>query len=188
MARVTLCSCPSVYGDCRGARVLDHPGELRCVAVAVVPARAHFDRHRDLDGCRHRPDDSGGVVGLAHQAAAGLMLGNLGHRAAHVHIHNIGAHRFDNLGRRRHLGRIPPENLDRDRPLFRRVLGVFQRAVDASDQSFRADHLGHDEPAPTMTLDEPPERGVGHPRHRRNAERFWQPNAADLNRVRLVQG
>ena len=108
---------------------------------------------------------------LAHEAAAGVVLGDLGYRTAHVDVDDVGAHAFDDLRGLGHLLRIAAEDLNRDRPLFLRVLGVLQRAIDAADQPLGADHLGHDQTAAAMPLDEAAERRVGHPRHRRYGER-----------------
>src|SRR5919201_670079 len=45
-AAVALSSRPAVHGDSCRAGVLDHPGERWCVALALIPARTHFDRDR----------------------------------------------------------------------------------------------------------------------------------------------
>ena len=79
-----------------------------------------------------------------------------------------------------HLGRIAAEDLDRDRTLFLGVLGVLERAVDAADQALGADHLGDDEPAAALALDQAAERGVGHAGHRRDANGRVERDLADL--------
>ena len=61
------------------------------------------------------------VRGLAHQAAAGVVLRDLRHRAAHVDVHDVGAEPLDDLRGFGHLLGIAAEDLDRDRPL---LLGV----------------------------------------------------------------
>ena len=66
-----------------------------------------------------------------------------------------------------HLLGIAAEDLDRDRPLFFGVFGVFERAIDAAHQPLGADHLGDDEAAAAVALDQPAERRVGHAGHRR---------------------
>ena len=99
------------------------------------------------------------------------MLRDLRHRAAHVDIDDVGAELFDDLRGRRHLFGIAAEDLNRDRPLLLGVLRVLQRPVDAADQPFRADHLGDDEPAAAVPLDETAEGAVGHAGHRRDGKR-----------------
>ena len=109
--------------------------------------------------------------GLAHQAAAGVVLRDLRHRAAHVDVDDVGAHAFDDARGFGHLVGIAAEDLDRDRPLFFGVLGVLERAIDAADEPFAAHHLGDDEAAAAVALDQAAERRVGHARHRRDDER-----------------
>ena len=117
---------------------------------------------------------------LAHQAAAGVVLRDLRHRTAHVDVDDVGAHAFDDLRGRRHLVGIAAEDLDRDRPLFLGVLGVLERAIDAADQPFGAHHLGDDQPAAAVALDQPAERRVGHAGHRRDGERRREVDGADF--------
>ena len=125
----------------------------------------------------------GGVRRLAHQAAAGVVLRDLRHRAAHVDVDDVGAHAFDDLRGRRHLLGIAAEDLNRDRPLFLGVLGVLERPVDAAHQPFGAHHLGDDEAAAAVALDQAAERRVGHARHRRDGKRRREFDGADLHRV-----
>ena len=120
---------------------------------------------------------------LAHQAAAGVVLGDLRHRAAHVHVDDVGAHAFDDLRRRSHLLGIAAEDLDGNRPLFFRVLGVFERPVDSAHEAFGAHHLGDHEPAPAVPLDEAAERRVGHAGHRGDGKRRRQLDGADFHVV-----
>ena len=82
-----------------------------------------------------------------------------------------------------HLLRIAAEDLDRDRPLFLGVLGVLERAIDAAHQPLGAHHLGDDEAAAAVALDQAAERRVGHAGHRRDGERRREFDGADLHRV-----
>ena len=77
------------------------------------------------------------MLRLAHQAAAGVVLRNLRHRAAHVDVDDVGAHALDDLRGVRHLLGIAAEDLNRDRPLFLGVLGVLERAIDAANEPLR---------------------------------------------------
>ena len=160
----------AVDGDGGGAGVLHHLRERRRVPLVVIPAGAHLHGHGNFHGARHRGNHRRGVRGLAHQAAAGVVLRDLRHRAAHVDVHDVGAHALDDLRRRSHRCRVAAEDLDRDRPLWLRELGVLERAIDAAHEPFRAHHLGDDEAAAAVTLHEPAEGGVGHARHRGNRE------------------
>ena len=135
-----------------------------------------------LHRLRHRGDDRRGVRRLAHQAAAGVVLRNLRHRASHVHVDDVGAHPLDDLGGVGHLLRIAAEDLNRDRPFFLGELGVLERPVDAADQPFGAHHLGDDETAAAVPLDEAAEGRVGHAGHRRDRERRRECDGADLHR------
>ena len=88
---------------------------------------------------------------------------------------------FDDLRRRRHLGRIAAENLDRDRSFFLRVFRVLQRAIDTADEPLGRDHLRHDEATAPVPLDQPAKRRVGHAGHRRHDERRRKRDVADLH-------
>ena len=157
-------------GDRRRSRILDHSRQRRRVPLAVVPAGAHLDRDRDADGLHHPANHRRRVPRLTHEAASGIVLGDLRDRTPHVHVDDVRAHAFDHLRRRRHLLGIAAEDLNRDRPLFFRVLGELERAVDAAHQPFRADHLGDHESAAAVPLDQAAECAVGHAGHRRDGE------------------
>ena len=148
------------------------PGELRRVDLAVVPPGAHLHGHRDLHGLRHRGDDRLRVLGLAHQAAAGVVLRDFRHRAAHVDVDDVGAHAFDDLRGIGHLLRIAAEDLDRDGTLFLGVLGVLERAIDPAHESLGAHHLGDDQAAPAAALHQAAEGGIRHARHGGERERL----------------
>ena len=107
------------------------------VDLAVVPPLAHLDGDGNLHRLRHRRDDFRGVRRLAHQAAAGVVLRDLRHRAAHVDVDDVGAHLFDDARGFGHLGGLAAEDLNRDGPLFLGVFGVLERAIDAANQALR---------------------------------------------------
>ena len=160
-----------MHRDRGGACVFDHPRERRRVALAVVPAGAHLHRNRDLHGFAHRRDHAGGVLRLAHEAAAGVVFGDLRHRASHVHVDDVGAHAFHDLSGVGHLFRIAAENLNGDRPLGLCVLGVLERTIDSANEPFRAHHLGDDQAAAAVSFHETAKRAVGHAGHWRDGER-----------------
>jgi len=118
---------------------------------------------------------------LAHQAAAGVVLRDLRHRASHVDVHDVGAHALDDLRGRRHLLGIAAEYLDRDRTLFLGVFGVFERPVDPAYEALGAHHLRDDEAAAPVTLHEAAERRVRHAGHGRDGERRGQIDAGNLH-------
>ena len=60
----------------------------------------------------------------------------------------------------------PPKIWIENRPLLFGVLSVFERAIDAADEPFRAHHLRDDKTATAMSFHHPAEGCVGHPRHR----------------------
>ena len=182
-SRIALRRRAAVHRHRRGAGLFHPPGQIRRVDLGRVPAGPHLHRHRNPHRPGHRTDDARGVLRLAHQAAAGVVLGDLRHRAAHVDVDDVGAHALDDLRRGGHLVGIAAEDLDRDRPLLFGVSGVLERAVDAAHQTLGADHLGHDEPASALALDEAAERSVGHARHRGERERRREIDGPDLHGI-----
>jgi hypothetical protein len=116
------------------------------------------------------------MLGLPHQAASGVVLGNLRHWAAHVDVDDVGAKAFDNLRRVTHFVRVSAEDLNRHRALFFGVLGVFERPIDAAHESLGADHFGHHKTASAVTLHEPAKRCIGHAGHRRDDKRRLERN------------
>ncbi len=173
-AGVALRGGAPVNGNGCGAGVFDHLRQRRRIPLVVVPARSHLHGHGNADRPGHRRDHTGRVRRLAHQAAAGIVLRDLRHRAAHVDVDDVGAHAFDDLCSGGHLVGIAAEDLNRDRPFLFGVLGVLERAVDAADETFGAHHLGDDQTASAMTLHEPAERRVGHTGHRGDGEGRWK--------------
>ena len=143
---------PAMHGDGGGAGVFHHLRQIRRVdRSSFHPARI-FTVTGILTSLRHRGDHAGRVRRLAHQAAAGVVLRDFRHRTAHVDVDDIGAHALDNLRRVGHLLGIAAEDLNGDRPLFFGVLGVLERPIDAANQPFGTDHLGHDQPQPPWRL------------------------------------
>src|SRR3989442_5853147 len=60
----------------------------------------------------------------------------------------------------------PPKIWIENRPLLFGVLTVFERAIDAAAEPFRAHHLRDDKTATAMSFHHPAESCVAHPRHR----------------------
>ena len=168
--------------DRRGAGIFHPPREIGGVDLVGIPSRAHLDGDGNLHRARHRPDDIGGVRRFAHQAAPGVVLRDLRHRASHVDVDDVGADAFDDLRGRRHLFRIAAEDLNRDRPLFFGVLRVFERAIDPAHQPLGAHHLADDQTAPALPLHETAECRVRHARHRRERKRRRQFDGSDLHK------
>ena len=181
LARVGLPRGAAVDGDRRGAGVLHAAGDVRRAEIRLVPPLAHLDRDRNANRAGHRPHDAGGVRGIAHQAAAGLVLRNLRHRAPHVDVDDVRAHAFDDASGLGHALGIAAEDLDRDRTLFFGVLRVLERAIDAANQALAAHHLGHDQAASALALHQAAEGGVGHAGHRRHDERRGERHRTNLH-------
>src|SRR5687768_2146117 len=121
------------------------------------------------------------MLRIAHQAAAGVVLRNLGNGASHVDVDDVGAHAFDHLCGRRHPGGITAEDLNRDRALLLRIFRVLERPVDSADEALRGHHLGHHETTATLPLYQPAEGSVGHAGHRRDDEWRVDRNGSDFH-------
>ena len=93
--RVALRGRPTVNGHRRGAGILHHLRHKRCVSLFVVPTRPHLDRHGNLDGFGHCRNHRCRLGRFSHQAATGLVLGNLRDGAAHVDVDDIGPHALE---------------------------------------------------------------------------------------------
>ena len=187
-AAVALRRRPPMDGDGGRTRVLDHLRQGRRVYLGIVPAGPHLHRHRNFHRFGHRGNHRGRVRRLAHQAAAGMVLRNLGHRTAHVDVHDVGAHAFDDLRRRRHLVGISAEDLDRDGPLRLCVLGVLERSIDPANEPLRAHHLGDDEAAAAVAFDETAKRRVGHAGHWGHGKGGREVDGAYLHKGAFVAG
>ncbi len=182
-AGVRLRRRPSVHGNRRRAGVRDALCQLGRVLLVIVPPRTHLHRHRDLHGLRHRRDHRLRVRGLAHQAAPGAVLRDLRHRAAHVHVDDVGAELLDHLRGIGHLLRIAAEDLDRDGPLLLGVLRVLERPVDPAHQALGAHHLGDHQAAPAVPFHQAAKRRVRHARHGRDGERRPQLDVSNLHKL-----
>ena len=119
-ASSTICASVGAFAlaSFHPARILTVTGILTAFAIAPIDRR--------------------GVRGLAHQAAAGVVLRDLRHRAAHVDVDDVGADAFDDLRGFRHLRGVAAEDLNRNRPFFFGVFGVLERPIDAAHQPFGA--------------------------------------------------
>ena len=72
-----------------------------------VPAGAYFYRQRDLYGLSDRQKDLLQQRQVPQQVAAASLADNLFGRAAHIDIHNVGAHRLHHGSRIGHALRDP---------------------------------------------------------------------------------
>ena len=180
-AAVALLRGAAVNRDRLRARVLDAPRQL----AAFTSPSSHPLRILTVTGIFTAFDIAAMIVGgmrrLAHQAAAGVVLRDLRHRAAHVDVDDVGAHLLDDARGFGHLRGLAAEDLNRDGTLFLGVFGVLERAIDAANQAFAADHFGHHEPAAALALHQAAKRGVGHARHRRDDKRRFEFDGTDLH-------
>ena len=118
--------------------------------------------------------------GLAHQAAAGVVLRDFRDRTSHVDVDDVSAHAFDDLRGIGHHERVAAEDLNGDRPLLLRIFGVLERAADPAHQALGRNHLSDDEPAAAVAFHEPAECGIRHARHRGERDGIVQLNGSDL--------
>jgi hypothetical protein len=130
----------------------------------------------------------GGVLGLAHQAAPGVVPGDLRHRAAHVDVDDVGAKALHDPRGVGHRRGIAAEDLDRDRPLLLGEFRVLERAIDSAHEALGAHHLGDHKTAPALALHQPAKRGVGHAGHRRDRIRRGEGHVANLHRGTRIRG
>src|SRR5205823_10381572 len=78
----------------------------------------------------------------------GAGLRHLAHRAAEVHVDDVGPGGLDHPGGLRHRPRLGAEDLDRQRVFVRAYPQVAQRLLVAVLDSRAGDHLRADEPGP----------------------------------------
>ena len=112
-ARVRLLRRAPVNGEARRPRILHHAARDRGVDAALVPAGAHLDGHRDASPRASSPARPRRVLGLTHQAAAGVVLRNLRHRDSPCSRRRYRPPCARRFAPRRHLLRIAAEDLDR---------------------------------------------------------------------------
>jgi hypothetical protein len=135
------------------AGVLDEPlGHLQALDAARLDRGPQLDGDRQPRALGGRAGDRHRAVGVGDQRDAGAGLGDLGDRAAHVEVEQVGADAGHLGGRRAHDVRVLAEQLDRHRPV-RALVGVDDQqlverlAVAVVDGEAR-DHLRHGEPGP----------------------------------------
>ena len=143
---------------------LGDTGQLRGVAVGLVPAGAHLQGDWDV----HRPDrclnDSGRQLFIPHQRRSGVAVHHFLHRTAHIDVDDGGApFRVESRRRGHHFG-IAAGELDRHGIFFRAVGGHFYSAVVAADHGLAGYHLGNYQ-AGAESFGKTPERKIADPRH-----------------------
>ena len=150
------------------ARVLGDPSGVEVGEVVGVDALAHLHRQRDV-ACRARRarDDVAEQLELPRQCRAAALARDLGHGASEVQIDVIGAILVDEHADGALDGRrIHAVQLDRPRRLGLVVRDEPHGRGVALDERARGDHLADVQPRAVLAA-EPPERGVGDARHRR---------------------
>ncbi len=149
------------------------------VEARLIPPQPHLQRDRDRYGADHRLHQRGGMVEIAHQGRARQLARHLARRAAHIDVDDVGAQL---LGRPRALPH--PARLAADK-LYDERLAVGARSLAPRLEARRrqllaGDHLGYDQTSPVAQR-QPPERGVGDPRHGREQNGVGQRVRPDAN-------
>jgi hypothetical protein len=112
---------------------------------------------------------------------SGSGLRHLAHRAAEVHVDDVGSGGLDHPPRLGHRGRLGAEDLDRERMLVGRDTQVAEGALVAVLDPGRGDHLRADETGaePSPLAPKRLDRDAGHRRqhdprgHLDRADRPW---------------
>ena len=135
-----------------------------------VPAEPDLGGDRNRDRLDHGFADPAGELGIAQQGRAARRLDDLGHRAAHVDVDDIGAGRLRHPGRLRHHPGVAPHQVHRDRRLIPIEVHQPERFPMPADERLAADHLGAGQPGAELPSDLSEGR-VGDARHRGDVDR-----------------
>ena len=148
------------------------------VEALVVPAHAHFQRDRHIDGVHRGLQDRGGGDLVAHQSRARhLADSDLFHRAAEVDVDQIGAFVHGNARRLRHRNRVAPRQLHRGYAACAIDLGHGQRFRVLADHCPGGNHF-RDNHAGAKRFGDPAKWQVGDAGHRRQDDRGIDANPA----------
>ena len=161
MPVIELAPRPAMNGDHLDPGILGNPGQARRVAVFVVPARAHFQRHGKLYGLDHRFENLCRLGFFPHQGGAGVTVHHLLDRTPHIDVDERRTAVFVELGGFRHDVRLAPGQLHG----HRKFLGTIGRHLHGlavlPDHGLARDHLG-DNQSGAFAFHEAPKRQVGH--------------------------
>jgi len=169
-----------VHGDGVHALGLRHLGHLDRVQVLVVPAAADLDGERHAHRLAQRAQDERGGGHVAHERGALALAGDLGHGAAHIEIHDVGAQDLAALGGPREPIGILAQELHGERPLRGIVGGDGVGVRVAGQERGRVHLLRGGEPAAALPRDEPEGR-IGDAGHRGQAGQRGDLDGTDLH-------
>ena len=135
-----------MQGERRRTGVDQARPEVEARARAVPDAAPHLHAQGNRDCGRDRLRDATGELGVLEQAGAGARLRHLAHRAAEVHVHDVGARGLDHPGRLGHRSGVGAEDLDCQRMLVAADPQVAEGALVPVLDPGAGDHLRADEP------------------------------------------
>ena len=144
MAVVELAAGTAVHGDKRDARLFGAARQIGRVERGVVPAKPHFQRHRNLDRRHDCLDQGERMVEIAHQRRTGLAVGDVFGRAAHVDVDDLGAARLGDARAFGHPLRLAARDLH-DVVSDAVPFGAKARIALALRERRAGHHLGDDE-------------------------------------------
>jgi hypothetical protein len=176
-AFVELAAGAAMHRDKPHAGLFRSPGEIGGVARKIVPAKPHFQRHRNTHRLHHRLDQSERMIEVAHQRRTRRAVGDVLCRAAHIDVDNIGAGIFGDARAFRHPARFATGQLD-DMQSRAMILDAPVRVALAVRQRGRCCHFG-DHQAGAQARGQASERSIGHAGHRRQKHRIWRRDWAD---------
>ena len=161
--------------------LLQHFRQLHGVDAALVPAAAHFHRHRHGAGLHHRLCNTGGLLRVLHQRRAVAVGHHLAHRTPHIDVDERRAgHLRRDLGGLRHALDVAAEDLGGGGTLVVRQLQKTAALFVLIAQGLGADQLG----AAHVGAQLPADLAEGHvrdARHRRQIQFSVNSDVSDLH-------
>ena len=177
-AVVELATGAPVDGDELDPSSLGAAREIGRVHGRGVPAKPHFQGHRDTNGGDRRLDQTKGMIKVPHKRRAGRPIGDLLGGATHVDIDDVGALRLGNPGPFRHPMRLASRKLD-DVDFDAPPVAAHRCLPFAANKAGACGHFGHDE-AGTQPLGQPAERRIGNSGHGRQNHAVRRLRGADV--------
>ncbi len=136
----------------------------------VVPTRTKFAWSEEWRSRRERSKNLFDKRQIAQQAGTAIALHHFVDGTAEVDVHAIETAFFtDDCRFTKHV-RVRTEQLTGDRMLFRLEIKIAEIAVGLflntrADHAVRTGELGHQQPAPALIANEPPEDGIRYAGH-----------------------
>ena len=184
-AAVELATRASMDCDEFDPRSLGAAREIGRVYGRGVPAKPHFQGHRNPNRGDRRLDQTECVIKVPHERRPGRTVGDLLGRATHIDIDDVGALRLGNPGPFRHPMRLASGKLD-DVDIDAPAVAAHRCLPFAPDKAGTCRHFGHDQ-AGAQFLSQPAERRIGNSGHRRQDHAVRCPRRADVQFPGLKQ-